>query len=110
MKKYGITSKNLARWTKKYKSQEGIERKKGGGRKSMYLKMEKVLKKWCLEKLKISPYIFKSDIIRKAKKLIPNEKFRASQGWLTKFLSKNGITCIQKRLILRCSKQLKVNS
>ena len=80
-----ISEKNIKRWLI-----NGIERKKGAGRKIRDLKMENDLKLWMKNEFervgKFPNYFF----VKKQAKIFSNcEKFKASKGWCDKFFRRN---------------------
>ena len=83
-RKLKISKKNIERWLK-----NGIQRKKGAGRKTMNPEMEREIISWVIERIKekkIMPR--RKDILLKAMGY-KNEKFKASKGWCDKFLKRN---------------------
>ena len=83
-RKLKISKKNIERWLK-----NGIQRKKGAGRKTMNPEMEKEIIKWVIERIKEKKVMpRRKDILLKAM-YYKNEKFKASKGWCDKFLKRN---------------------
>lgn len=81
-KKYNVSLRNVTRWKK-----EGIERKKGSGRKYKDPLLEKKLLIWFLKKVnkeKITTKMFRN----KAKELSCDSSFKASTGWLVRIQKK----------------------
>lgn len=82
-KELEIPAKNIRRWR-----DEGLERKKGPGKKIKDPEMERELKNWLDERERSNNPAKKSEIQDKAKELSRDPKFHASKGWLQKFLER----------------------
>lgn len=80
-----IPSKNIRRWIR-----EGPYRKKGCGRKSIDLEMEKKVYDWCIDRMEITQKRVSRDQIRRQalKFMSKNMPFKASKGWTDKFVRK----------------------
>lgn len=82
--KFGVPVKNIKRWIK-----NGPVRKKGG-RKTQDPKMERELAQWVRKHLRDHRVMPKTKIIKeKAKEMSSHADFKASKGWLEKFLARN---------------------
>lgn len=85
-----IPIKNLNRWL-----EFGAIRKKGGGRKIQDYTMEIKLKDWVIQQKKAKIIITAKEVKKMAKHMINNKyksTFKASKGWLEKFLKRNNIS------------------
>lgn len=80
---FGIPCKNIKRW-----SQEGIERKCGAGRKRRNPAMEEKLNKWILQTYHVESCIPIEDIQRVALYFAKDPSFKASRGWVIKFIER----------------------
>ena len=81
-KKYKVSLRNVTRWRK-----EGIERKKGSGRRFKDPSLEKKILNWYYENNnngKVTTKIFRN----KAKELSSDSSFKASTGWLVRIQKK----------------------
>ena len=83
--KYNISIRNISRWKK-----EGIERKKGSGRKYKDPELEHKILNWYFQNdsSKITSKMFRD----KAKELCSNSTFKASTGWLVRVQKKYNLT------------------
>lgn len=80
-----IPDKNIKRWL-----QNGPERKKGAGRKTVDPKMEKEILKWISSQYReTNNFPLACEIKAKAKELSSHPKFKASKGWCDKFMKRN---------------------
>jgi hypothetical protein len=82
-----IPKKNISRWLK-----TGLERRKGGGRKTQDPDMEKKLYQWILEEEKEKGRrLSRAQIKHKARELTNVDGFKGSKGWLDKFQKRYNI-------------------
>ena len=87
-----VPSKNIKRWCKL-----GINRKKGGGRKSKYPKLESDLINWYNDSINNNIFPKSNQIREKALELASDVSFLASKTWLEKFKRKYNIIYIPKK-------------
>ena len=82
---YGVSTNNLIRWKK------GIERRAGAGRKIVDYEMEEKLIKWLRGELTKNrgKKLTRKLIQKNAKKWSDNTKFKASKGWLERFVKRH---------------------
>ena len=86
---FNISTKSIRRWEK-----NGIEKKKGTGRKKLEPLMENELLKW-MESQK-GTEITASQITNKAKALCKHKDFKASKGWLKNFIAQENIKAVRR--------------
>lgn len=82
-KELGIPAKNIRRW-----KEEGINRKVGAGRRIKDIDMELNLRRWLIGEWNLGRYPSCKEIKQMAKTLSTNIEFRASKGWLQKFVDR----------------------
>lgn len=82
-KELGIPAKNIRRW-----KEEGINRKVGAGRRIKDIDMELNLRRWLIGEWNSGRYPSCKEIKQMAKTLSTNIEFRASKGWLQKFVDR----------------------
>ena len=78
-----IPIKNIKRWAEK-----GIARKEGGGRKGLNFNLELKLKEEIEEKYPFPCEISTEELRMMALNISPDEKFKASRGWVQGFMSR----------------------
>jgi len=80
-----IDLKRLRRWIK-----HGIKRKPGGGRKPLYPELEeKIIDRICETARKTNKIMNRNDIRQLSSKLSTDPEFKASKGWLDKFICRH---------------------
>ncbi|KRW98469.1 Homeodomain protein [Pseudocohnilembus persalinus] len=91
-KQLDIPAKNIRRWVK-----QGPNRKKGGGRRTKDIEMEKKLHKWIIQQFSTQNQATRKQIQEKAMEITQfKNSFKASKGWMEKFLQR-----FQQRFIRR---------
>lgn len=83
-KKYAVTRKNVERWCK-----NGLDRKKGAGRKTTNPVMEKKILAWVEDYIRREGKLPKRNYIIIRAMEYANGAFKASKGWCDKFLKRN---------------------
>ena len=82
-----VSIKNIKRWI-----ESGAIRKKGGGRKTKDPEMEQELHNWINETCSKGVKLSKLQIKKKAIEISRHKQvFKASKGWLEKFLTRYGL-------------------
>ncbi|XP_060598927.1 uncharacterized protein LOC132752606 [Ruditapes philippinarum] len=101
-KVYKISEKNIRYWRKsKEKIINGCkDRKRFVPRTSTYNELEKDLASWCKNMHKSGKRLLRSAVRSKASRLgkegkykVDTSQFRASNGWCSRFLERQGLTC-----------------
>lgn len=88
-KTFGVAVKNIKRWLK-----QGVQRIKGGGRKVLDRNLDTALSKWLIQvslKDKVNVVTNKGRVKKQARQLSTVSGFKASKGWLDKFLARTQI-------------------
>ena len=119
-KEFKVDTKQIRNWRKSedeirqlHTSSSRAEKRQrlnGGGRKVAHQALEEKLKRWIIDKRELRQRVSRNGIQREALKLFsemvePDEcksSFTASDGWLAKFLKRNGFTLRARTTI--CSK------
>lgn len=83
-KKFQITRRNIERWCK-----NGLDRRKGAGRKTTNPIMEQEMLQWVEDYIKHEKKIPKRKYIMVRGMGYSSDKFKASKGWCDKFLKRN---------------------
>ena len=83
-KKYVVTRKNVERWCK-----NGLDRKKGAGRKTTNPTMEVEILAWVEDYIRREGKLPKRNYIIIRAMEYADEAFKASKGWCDKFLKRN---------------------
>lgn len=112
-KAFGVEPQNIRQWKKreaefvKLMKESKTKRKRlcGGGRKKIMPELDKILFDWILTQRMKSLRVSRRSIREEAKRIFPtlenNElfDFKASRGWLEKFLDRNNLTLRRKTTV-----------
>ena len=82
-RKLQIPCKNIKRW-----SQQGVERKKGGGRKRFSPETERSVAQYLKSNYKHGSEVSYQSIQNVAKRFSSDQSFKASRGWVVKFVDR----------------------
>lgn len=82
-RKLRIPCKNIKRW-----STQGISRKRGGGRRRSSPEMEEAVNRWILEQFAQGEEIELDRIQEYALAINGDQYFKASRGWVLKFIDR----------------------
>jgi transposase-like protein len=85
-RKLRIPCKNIKRW-----STQGIFRRSGGGRRRSSPKMEDDISKWIRQQFTVGEEIEMDRIQEYALAITADRTFKASRGWVSKFLDRSGL-------------------
>lgn len=83
-KAHNISRRNVERWAK-----NGVERKKGCGRKTTNPELEDVMQEWVEDFISKEKKLPKRQYIIVRGSYYASESFKASKGWCDKFLKRN---------------------
>ena len=106
-REFGVDPKRIREWCKQKESlmklkNEGKSKKKrlcGGGRKANEEDMEDTLFDWVIDLRRRNLGVSRAMIMRQAKVFSPNESFKASRGWLDKFMKRKGLSLRRKTTV-----------
>lgn len=82
-RKLKIPCKNIKRW-----SQQGVERKKGGGRKRFSPETENAVSDYLKKQYQKGAEIPYEDVQEIARSMSDDVTFKASRGWVVKFVER----------------------
>ena len=107
-REFKIHAKRIRDWykqkelLKKMKKTRGRKRLAGGGRKMLDEGMEKAVFDWIGEMRASNLRVSRRMIKAKAKDTSTEEGFKASNGWLQRFMRRNGLSLWRKNTVCQC--------
>ena len=97
IRQWMIQESELVKCTKDGRSKS--KRLQGGGRKAQDVDMEELLFDWIVDLRHRNLRVSRSMIMREAKTISSNENFKASIGWLNRFLKRRGLSLRRKTTV-----------
>lgn len=82
-RKLSIPCKNIKRW-----STQGVDRKRGGGRRRSSPEMEEAVNRWIRQQFAAGEVVELDRIQEYALAICGDDMFKASRGWVIKFIDR----------------------